>query len=110
MVEHDLAKVGVEGPSPFSRSKKKEKPPIRWLSFFIARSELGLDPEGSRGRLNNELREARANYLGTHALKGGRPVRAASQPSKARGLAQLSIPFPYTPNHIIWLMHEVRRD
>ncbi len=24
LVEHDLAKVGVEGPSPFSRSKTKE--------------------------------------------------------------------------------------
>ena len=24
LVEHDLAKVGVEGPSPFSRSKKKK--------------------------------------------------------------------------------------
>ena len=23
LVEHDLAKVGVEGPSPFSRSKKE---------------------------------------------------------------------------------------
>ena len=23
LVEHDLAKVGVEGPSPFSRSKRK---------------------------------------------------------------------------------------
>ena len=33
MVEHDLAKVGVEGPSPFSRSKK-EKPPTRVVFFF----------------------------------------------------------------------------
>ena len=33
MVEHDLAKVGVEGPSPFSRSKK-EKPPAKVVFFF----------------------------------------------------------------------------
>ena len=33
MVEHDLAKVGVEGPSPFSRSKK-EKPPTKVGFFF----------------------------------------------------------------------------
>ena len=33
LVEHDLAKVGVEGPSPFSRSKK-EKSPTRVVFFF----------------------------------------------------------------------------
>ena len=33
LVEHDLAKVGVEGPSPFSRSKK-EKPPTKVVFFF----------------------------------------------------------------------------
>lgn len=32
LVEHDLAKVGVEGPSPFSRSKTKE-PLVEW--FFL---------------------------------------------------------------------------
>ncbi len=33
LVEHDLAKVGVEGPSPFSRSKMKKT--SEWMSFFI---------------------------------------------------------------------------
>ena len=33
LVEHDLAKVEVEGPSPFSRSKK-EKPPAKVVFFF----------------------------------------------------------------------------
>ena len=33
LVEHDLAKVGVEGPSPFSRSKK-EKPPFKVVFLF----------------------------------------------------------------------------
>ena len=35
LVEHDLAKVGVEGPSPFSRSKK-EKPPTKVVFFFMS--------------------------------------------------------------------------
>ena len=33
LVEHDLAKVGVEGPSPFSRSKTKED--ALTASFFV---------------------------------------------------------------------------
>ena len=33
LVEHDLAKVGVEGPSPFSRSKKEK--PLIWVVFFF---------------------------------------------------------------------------
>ena len=34
LVEHDLAKVGVEGPSPFSRSKIKEDAVKRLLLFY----------------------------------------------------------------------------
>ena len=34
MVEHDLAKVGVEGPSPFSRSKKR-KATYQVAFFFL---------------------------------------------------------------------------
>ena len=45
LVEHDLAKVGVEGPSPFSRSKK-EKPPAKVVFFFLYRN---LDVGPRRG-------------------------------------------------------------
>ena len=45
LVEHDLAKVGVEGPSPFSRSKK-EKPPTKVVFFFLCRN---LDEDPRRG-------------------------------------------------------------
>ena len=34
LVEHDLAKVGVEGPSPFSRSKK-ERTTLKWFFLFL---------------------------------------------------------------------------
>ena len=44
LVEHDLAKVGVEGPSPFSRSKK-ENHLQRWFSFFYR----NLDEDPRRG-------------------------------------------------------------
>ena len=35
LVEHDLAKVGVEGPSPFSRSKKRKAPLGGAFLFFV---------------------------------------------------------------------------
>ena len=35
LVEHDLAKVGVEGPSPFSRSKKRKSTTMWCFSFFL---------------------------------------------------------------------------
>ena len=44
LVEHDLAKVGVEGPSPFSRSK--EKPPAKVVFFFYR--NLDEDPFPSK--------------------------------------------------------------
>ncbi len=34
LVEHDLAKVGVAGPSPVSRSKEKEGIHLRMPSFY----------------------------------------------------------------------------
>ncbi len=51
LVEHDLAKVGVEGPSPFSRSKIKE-PLSEWFFYFCVGSGRILDPLGSRVRHN----------------------------------------------------------
>ena len=50
LVEHDLAKVGVEGPSPFSRSKK-ENHLSRWFFFFMCRDkkELGAETPWGRG-------------------------------------------------------------
>ena len=47
LVEHDLAKVGVEGPSPFSRSKTKEDAEKRLFSFYRWN---GLGSETPRGR------------------------------------------------------------
>ena len=41
MVEHDLAKVGVEGPSPFSRSKNKK---TLQSVFFVFRMIMRLEP------------------------------------------------------------------
>ena len=61
LVEHDLAKVGVEGPSPFSRSKMKKTP--LWCLFYFLSAE-GLGPETPRGRgcgtnrVVHEVREA----------------------------------------------------
>ena len=45
LVEHDLAKVGVEGPSPFSRSKIKEDAVKRLLLF------CGQNKTRPRGRV-----------------------------------------------------------
>ena len=63
LVEHDLAKVGVEGPSPFSRSKIKE-PLSEWFFCFCVDMGRMFDPLGSRVRLNNEVHEVRASCLG----------------------------------------------
>ena len=52
MVEHDLAKVGVEGPSPFSRSKIKE-PLSEWFFYFCVDMGRMFDPLGSRVRQNS---------------------------------------------------------
>ena len=59
LVEHDLAKVGVEGPSPFSRSKK-EKPPTKVVFFFIV--ELDEDPRPLGGEGVTKQRDARSAY------------------------------------------------
>ena len=45
LVEHDLAKVGVEGPSPFSRSKKR-KTTYKGGFLFLYRN---LDEDPRRG-------------------------------------------------------------
>ena len=63
LVEHDLAKVGVEGPSPFSRSKIKE-PLSEWFFYFCVDMGRMFDPLGSRGRLNNEMHDVRTSCLG----------------------------------------------
>ena len=44
LVEHDLAKVGVEGPSPFSRSKKEKDIHLDVFSFFSKLEEGNLAP------------------------------------------------------------------
>ena len=64
MVEHDLAKVGVEGPSPFSRSKIK-RTTFRVVLFILCVG-IGrmLDPLGSRVRLNSFVGVARGKNLG----------------------------------------------
>ena len=50
LVEHDLAKVGVEGPSPFSRSKTKE-PLVEWFFLFYRKNGVGRKtPRGRRCR------------------------------------------------------------
>ena len=77
MVEHDLAKAGVEGPSPFSRSKK-EKPPIRWLSFFIDRE--GPDPRPLGGEDATKQRGARsACELFRNSRPKGREARQGKE-------------------------------
>ena len=64
MVEHDLAKVGVEGPSPFSRSKTKKTPTRCLFSFY----NTGGDPAPSkRVRPNSFLGKAREKNLELNA-------------------------------------------
>ena len=63
LVEHDLAKVGVEGPSPFSRSKIKE-PLSEWFFYFCVDMGRMFDPLGSRVRLNSFVGVARGKNLG----------------------------------------------
>ena len=48
LVEHDLAKVGVEGPSPFSRSKIKE-PLSEWFFYFLCWYGSDSRPLGVEG-------------------------------------------------------------
>ena len=49
MVEHDLAKVGVEGPSPFSRSKIKEDAAKRLFLFCSLKLDEDPRPLGGEG-------------------------------------------------------------
>ena len=49
LVEHDLAKVGVAGSSPVSRSQRKQKDIHSRMSFFVFR--VPAEPEGSRSTL-----------------------------------------------------------
>ena len=46
LVEHDLAKVGVEGPSPFSRSKIKEDA-VKRLLLFCSQNKTRTREEGA---------------------------------------------------------------
>ena len=48
LVEHDLAKVGVEGPSPFSRSKRK-RTTLKWFFFFYVLVWVGYSTPWGRG-------------------------------------------------------------
>ena len=48
LVEHDLAKVGVEGPSPFSRSKN-EKDTLTVSFLFYTEIDSGTRPQGVEG-------------------------------------------------------------
>ncbi len=49
LVEHDLAKVGVAGSSPVSRSQRKQKRHPFSDVFFVFR--VPVEPEGSRSTL-----------------------------------------------------------
>ncbi len=91
LVEHDLAKVGVEGPSPFSRSKTKE--PLLGGSFCFMYAWIGT---GSREEgpilfvpctkcvgANN-----RSGLLGSHEPAGSKTSLAK------QGDWDLTVPFP----------------
>ena len=60
LVEHDLAKVGVAGSSPVSRSLLTKKD-IRWMSFFVKSSPAG--PGRSRSTLRSGRRRAEAKII-----------------------------------------------
>ena len=85
LVEHDLAKVGVEGPSPFSRSKIK-KTSERMSFLFYRRVRTGPEtPRGRWVRLNRH--RARSAWMAIQNLeRSERARRANKQPSEARGL------------------------
>ena len=60
-VEHDLAKVGVEGPSPFSRSKRKR----HLYGVFFRLSRKGPDPRPLGGEGPAKSAEGETHAIGT---------------------------------------------
>ena len=90
LVEHDLAKVGVEGPSPFSRSKTKKTPTRCLFSFY----NTGGDPAPSkRVRPNSFLGKAREKNLELNANEVSvEPV--GRQVSRAAETDAAAVPFP----------------
>ena len=80
LVEHDLAKVGVEGPSPFSRSKVKE-PLSEWFFYFCVDMGRMFDPLGSRVRQNlAHARSAKRRILRLTRTQGAQARRVGKQP------------------------------
>ena len=60
LVEHDLAKVGVEGPSPFSRSKKR-KTTYKGGFLFLYRN-LDEDPRRGAAKFDSWAKPVEANF------------------------------------------------
>ena len=72
LVEHDLAKVGVAGSSPVSRSKHSPIRVLNRVGFFFARvvelvDTLDLKSSGHRGRAGSSPASGTALK---HALQG----------------------------------------
>ncbi len=87
LVEHDLAKVGVEGPSPFSRSKMKKT--SEWMSFLFyiwmrswSRRPLGVGGAPTSASWAKPVEDE--GELG--ATQEPRALVVSNQPSKAREL------------------------
>ena len=88
LVEHDLAKVGVEGPSPFSRSKKRESTTLWCFSFFY-----NVRWVGPSKRVRHYLARGRSLWRQIMSLRRSRePFRVSEQPCEAGGL-RTNIPF-----------------
>ena len=60
LVEHDLAKVGVEGPSPFSRSKKERTTSRGSFLFLGTGNGVGTRPLGVEGAAKSAVGAAHA--------------------------------------------------
>ena len=87
LVEHDLAKVGVEGPSPFSRSKK---PPTKVVFFFYIVIWTRTREEGA-AKFGSCTKCEETNFaLDANAVAQAR--RGKGQPRS--GDWTLTIPFP----------------
>ena len=85
LVEHDLAKVGVEGPSPFSRSKIKE-PLSEWFFYFLCWHGSDFRPLGVEGaaKFGSCTKCEEANFaLDTNAVSAS---PKGQKPAAQRGL------------------------